>query len=65
MAAFLKEHVTILTDTDVTDVDKAAHTVHYEAKAYRTASRRSISFLPSAVWAAAFLPNGVLKTVFR
>ncbi|MEI3015232.1 MAG: hypothetical protein V8T36_11325 [Ruthenibacterium lactatiformans] len=24
MAAFLKEHVTILTDTDVTDVDKAA-----------------------------------------
>ena len=32
MAAFLKEHVTILTDTDVTDVDKAAHTVHYEGK---------------------------------
>lgn len=30
MAQFLKEHVTILTDTNVTDVEKATHTVHYE-----------------------------------
>lgn len=30
MAQFLKGHVTILTDTNVTDVEKASHTVHYE-----------------------------------
>ena len=30
MAQFLKEHVTILTDTNVMDVEKATHTVHYE-----------------------------------
>ncbi len=29
MVAFLKERVTILTDTAVTDVDKKAHTVYY------------------------------------
>lgn len=65
MAAFLKEHVTILTDTDVTDVDKAAHTVHYEGKGVQDSVTAEHIILPSAVWAAAFLPNGVLKTVFR
>ena len=32
MAAFLKERVTILTDTDVTDVDKSTHTVYFTNK---------------------------------
>lgn len=54
MAAFLKEHVTILTDTDVTDVDKAAHTVHYEGKGVQDSVTAEHIILPSAVWAAAF-----------
>ena len=32
MAVFLKERVTVLTNTDVTDVDRASHTVYFEAK---------------------------------
>lgn len=54
MAAFLKEHVTILTDTDVTDVDKAAHTVHYEGKGVQDSVTAEHIILPSAVWAAVF-----------
>ena len=35
MVSFLRERVTILTDTNVTDVDKAAHTVWYERNGER------------------------------
>ena len=66
MAAFLKEHVTILTDTDVTDVDKAAHTVHYEGKGVQdSVTAEHIIFAVGRVGSRFFLPNGVLKTVFR
>lgn len=32
MCVFLREHITMLTETEVTDVDKAAHTVFYQNK---------------------------------